>query len=301
MVEPASSSTTRGSGSGSKKPDDLDDLLQRLGIDEDEIDDLIFEDTDLPKEGIKWMALARVHTTNFFSPQTFEQHMRVAWSPAKEVKFIALEQNLFTIQCHCLGDWLKIEQGGPWLFRQNVVIIEPYDGLSAADAIDLNSFDAYIQIHKLPIGYRDKSMIKNLVEKKVGKVLSVDTAIPGVNNFIRVRVKFDVRKVLARFVTVVRGGKREFYHIMFEKFPKFCGACGYLGHTHLECGTGEHDETKLMWGDWLKADWSTWHGRPTPGVSGGRNGGGREQFMARRGRGQSGRGDGVPQSWRYNA
>jgi hypothetical protein len=65
MAEPASSSTTRGSGSGSKKPDDLDDLLQRLGIDEDEIDDLIFEDTDLPKEGIKWMALARVHTTNW--------------------------------------------------------------------------------------------------------------------------------------------------------------------------------------------------------------------------------------------
>jgi hypothetical protein len=126
-----------------------------------------------------------------------------------------------------------------------VVIIEPYDGLSPTNAIDLNSFDAYIQIHKLPIGYRDKAMIKNLVEKKVGKVLSVETAISGVNNFIRVRVKFDVRKVLARFVTVVRGGKREFFHICFEKFPKFCGACGYLGHTHLECGTGEHDESKL--------------------------------------------------------
>jgi hypothetical protein len=82
-----------------------------------------------------------------------------------------------------------------------VVIIEPYDGLSPTNAVDLNSFDAYIQIHKLPIGYKDKAMIKNLVEKKVGKVLSVETAIPGVNNFIRVRVKFDVRKVLARFVT----------------------------------------------------------------------------------------------------
>jgi hypothetical protein len=107
-----------------------------------------------------------------------------------------------------LGELLKIEQGGPGLFRQNVVIIEPYDGLSPTDFVDLNLFDAYIHIHKLPIGYRDKDMIKNLVEKKVGKVISVETAIPGVNNFIRVRVKFDVRKVLARFVTVVRGGIR---------------------------------------------------------------------------------------------
>jgi transcription termination factor Rho len=36
------------------------------------------DEIKVPKEGIKWMALARVHTANFFSPQTFEQHMRVA-------------------------------------------------------------------------------------------------------------------------------------------------------------------------------------------------------------------------------
>jgi hypothetical protein len=75
---------------GKQNLETLDDLLQRLGIDEDEIDDLVFKETDLPKEGIKWMALAHVHTTNFFSLQTFEQHMRVAWSPAKEVTITLL-------------------------------------------------------------------------------------------------------------------------------------------------------------------------------------------------------------------
>jgi hypothetical protein len=53
---------------------------------------------------MKWFALARVHTENFFSPQTFEQHMRIAWSPAKKVKIKPIEANLFTIQCNCLGD-----------------------------------------------------------------------------------------------------------------------------------------------------------------------------------------------------
>jgi hypothetical protein len=28
----------------------------------------------------------------------------------------------------------------------------------------------------------------------------------------------------------------------------------------MECGTRDHDEEKLKWGDWLKADWETWHG-----------------------------------------
>jgi hypothetical protein len=250
-----SSATGHGEGSGSKKGEAIDDLLQRLGIEDDEIDDLIFEEEETaPKEGIKWLALARVHTANYFSPLTFEQHMRTAWSPAKEVIFQALEENLFTIQCHCLGDWLKIEQGGPWLFRQNAVIIEPYDGLAAPDSVELNQVAVWLQIHKLPTGYRDKALIKNLVQKKVGPVSTVEIKIPGINNFVRVRVKLDVRKPLARFVSVVRGGQREFYQIKFEKIPRFCGACGFLGHTHLECGIGEHDESKLKWGDFLKAE-----------------------------------------------
>jgi hypothetical protein len=54
-----------------------------------------------------------------------------------------------------------------------------------------------MQIHKLPPGYRKKTLITNLAERKVGKVLEVKIEIEGVNNFVRVRVKLDVRKALA--------------------------------------------------------------------------------------------------------
>jgi hypothetical protein len=237
-------------------------MLQRLGIDEDEIDDLVFEEEEsAPKEGIKWMALARVHTTNFFSPQTFEQHMRIAWSPAKEVEFHHIEGNLFTIQCFCLGDWLKVDEGGPWLFRQNIVCTKQYDGFAPLDSIDLNTFETWVQIHKLPIGYRKEPLVRNLTEKKVGKVKKVELNVHGVGNFVRVRVVLDVRKPLARFVSLSRAGEREIYQIKYEKMPRFCGACGFMGHTHLECGSGEFDEDKLKWGEFLKADWDTWHGR----------------------------------------
>jgi hypothetical protein len=108
---------------------------------------------------IKWMALAKVHTSNFFSPQTFEQHMIIAWSPGKEVRFNHIEGSLFTVQCFCLGDWLKVEQRGPWLFRQNVVCIQKYDGFAPPESVNLNSFETWIQIHKLPIGYRNDALI----------------------------------------------------------------------------------------------------------------------------------------------
>uniref|UniRef100_A0ACD6A4J7 Uncharacterized protein n=1 Tax=Avena sativa TaxID=4498 RepID=A0ACD6A4J7_AVESA len=122
-------------GSGSRKDESVNNMLLRLGIDDDEIDDLAFEEQeDAPKEGIKWMALARVHTIKNFSPQTFEQHMRVAWSPAREVKFNHHEGNLFTIQCFCLGDWLKVEQGGPGCLGNmwcvlNCMMVSPHQRL----------------------------------------------------------------------------------------------------------------------------------------------------------------------------
>jgi hypothetical protein len=211
---------------------------------------------------------------------------------------------MFTIQCYCLGDWLKVKEGGPWLFRQNAVCIEEYDGLSSPDSIDLNFFDTWIQVHKLPIGYRNEALIKNLTEKKVGKVLKVVTDVNGMGNFVRVRVRLDVRKVLARAVSISRGGEREIYLVQYEKIPKFCGSCGLFGHSYLECGSGEHDESKLKWGDFLKADRETWHGRGVgsrgSGRGGGRAGGARDGFGGTRGRDPSGRGI-VQVPWRHNA
>jgi hypothetical protein len=150
-----------------------------------------------------------------------------------------------------------------------------------------------------------------LTEKKVGKVKKVVFDVQGAGNFVRVRVVLDVRKVLARFVTISRGGQREFYQIKYEKLPRFCGACGFMGHSHLECGSGEFEEVKLKWGDFLKADWETWHGRgrgagsyrggrQSSGFGGGR-GRGREQDMAGRGRGQIFSEDHNKVSWRFNA
>lgn len=55
------------------------------------------------KEGVKWMALARVHTSNEFTPPTFYSRMPTAWDNDQEIKFRALAANLFTIQCFMLG------------------------------------------------------------------------------------------------------------------------------------------------------------------------------------------------------
>jgi hypothetical protein len=132
-----------------------------------------------------------------------------------------------------------------------------------------------MQNHKLLIGYINKALTKNLTERKVGKAIKVETNVHGAGNFVRVRVILDVR-----------AGQREFYQVKYEKLPKFCGACCFMGHIHLEYGSSEHEEAKLKWGDFLKADWDTWHGRGIGGTRGGGQSGyrgrGREAPMAER-------------------
>jgi hypothetical protein len=67
----------------------------------------------------------------------------------------------------------------------------------------------WIQIRKVPVGYRKKALITNLTEKKVGKVVEVELDVKGAGNFVRARVKLDVCLPLARFVSMSRGGQRE--------------------------------------------------------------------------------------------
>jgi hypothetical protein len=49
--------------SKAKKDESLDDMLKRLGIDGNGLHDLGFDkEMDVPKEGINYIALSRVHT-----------------------------------------------------------------------------------------------------------------------------------------------------------------------------------------------------------------------------------------------
>jgi hypothetical protein len=45
--------------------------------------------------------------------------------------------------------------------------------------IDLNYFTTWVQIQKLQVGYRDHAIVKNLMQKKVGQVVEIQTDVQG--------------------------------------------------------------------------------------------------------------------------
>jgi hypothetical protein len=92
-------------GGKGKEEEDVDALLRRLQLREDDGDDFVWEEEAGCEEvKAKGLAIARVHTDKGFSPSALYAEMRSAWNPAKEVRWRMLEDNLFTVQFGCLGD-----------------------------------------------------------------------------------------------------------------------------------------------------------------------------------------------------
>jgi hypothetical protein len=70
--------------------------------------------------------------------------------------------------------------------------------------------------------------------------VEIQTDVQGAGNFVRVKVRLDVRKPLKSVVSMSRGGKRELFLVRYEKLPNWCQVCGHLGHEYKEHGDGIH-------------------------------------------------------------
>ena len=89
--------------------DDLVGMMQELGIEDEDLDDIVIEDEfpELNKDSVSWLAIGRVHTTKEFGDFWFYKNMRNAWDLAQQVKFRSLGDNLYTMQFYCLVIGIK--------------------------------------------------------------------------------------------------------------------------------------------------------------------------------------------------
>ncbi|KAK1651010.1 hypothetical protein QYE76_068815 [Lolium multiflorum] len=283
------------SSAGSSNPKgakvmDVDTLLRDLRIREEEFDDLIIGEEVCIDEEPDLLAVARVLTDKSFNAAAFEDTMRFAWSLAKKAVFRDVGNSTFIIQFTCLGDWKKVVEEGPWLFRNWGIVIKAYDGYSKPSSLVLDRLPIWVQIHDVPEAYVKQTEIIKSLSSRVGKFVKVDTEGATGGNFVRVRVELDVNKPLARFTSVIRKGEREVYLVKFEKIPKFCEVCGIMGHEYLECGTGYHAPEARVYGEWMIAE-------PV------RRGRGRANNFPPRGGGRygQGRGRGAHTQWKANS
>jgi hypothetical protein len=206
-----------------------------------------------------------------------------AWATAKPATFKAKGDNLFLVQFHCLGDWDRVMEGGPWLFRGAALAMTEYDGFTNVEEYKLDKVPVWTRIQGVPEGLMKKKELAEKVARKVGeppiKVI-VNEGFLNASKYLRARVHLDVNKPLVRIVPITIK-ERKIYPVPYEKLPDFCNFCGLMGHVVTECGDGIHEKIHCQWGEWLKVVFE-----PSFPTGGGRDSGGGRSGMGRgRGRG----------------
>ncbi|KAE8817641.1 putative disease resistance protein RGA3 [Hordeum vulgare] len=260
---------------GRRSKEYAEELLARLTLQDEEEDDFISEEElrDM-MEPTKWLAIARVHTAKTFIPNALYGDMRAAWNPNKAM----LE--------------------GPWLFREQAVILKQYDSFKNLDSVKLDMVAIWAHIHGLPNKFLIEPAVRGLASR-VGEVEELQLKLPtGIfGEFVRVRVSIDINAKIKRVVTGKKGDERVRYQVKYEKLPTFCYNYGEFGHWHEKCGEREHDESTFEWGDILFADFI----RFKPVGRGGTSTITRQRGGARSGgRGRDREQYDQNQSWRFN-
>jgi hypothetical protein len=113
---------------------------------------------DQPKEENRMLkiSLGRLNlheeeTNNFVWEEEAYDPTEKAWNFAKEVVWWRIDDNLFTIEFDCLGDWDKAMNREPWLFRKNyALMMEEYDGFQKPRSIVLDKITISARVMKLP-------------------------------------------------------------------------------------------------------------------------------------------------------
>ncbi|KAM0907655.1 hypothetical protein ACQ4PT_015966 [Festuca glaucescens] len=243
-------------GSGAIDADkELEDRFEGLNLRGEEETDLDFSDEIEGLIGeVRWIALFRVHTSKPFSHAAMFKQMRNAWSTAQDVTFKTKGENLFLAQFHCLGDWNRVMDGGPWLFRGAALVMTEYDGFTNVEDYKLDKIHVWTRIQGIPEGLMKKKELAEKVARKVGDppiTVIVNEGIINASKYLRARVHVVLSKPLVRLVPITLK-ERKVYPVQYEKLLDFCNFCGMIGHIVTECGDGVHAKEECQWGEWLK-------------------------------------------------
>ena len=147
----------------------------------------------------------------------------------------------------------------PWSFDKSLVVLERYDKKTPLDDLKLDKASFWVQVHNIPIGYRNKSVVKDICGA-IGRVdRSTSVADCEGGSYIRVRVTLDVFQPLCRgrVVTFEDGGKI-WINFRYERLPNICYWCGYFDHGDKDCdlwiqSKGTLSQEEQQFGSWIRA------------------------------------------------
>lgn len=126
------------------------------------------------------------------------------------------------------------------MFGKDLVVVADFDGSKTVEEMQFTTIPIWVRVTKMPLGLMNKEH-GEAIGDLVGEFMEMDVedGESAVGQFLRVKVKLDIKKPLMRGVTLTverDGGEKEVWcPLMYEFLPDFCYTCVVIGHVDKMC------------------------------------------------------------------
>jgi 14-3-3 protein epsilon len=181
------------------------------------------------------------------------------WKPVKGVTIKEATQGKFLFHFAHPFDMEAVLNGGPWTFDNNMLLLEQVQIGMQIENIPLVHTTMWVQIHNLPMGLMKENVGMRLANY-IGSFVEYDknNGSSFWRQYMRVRVKLDVRKPLKRDTKVMnKEGQWCTVNFKYEKLGIFCFVCGIMGHAENKCEVRfgmEQDDGRREWSAEIRVD-----------------------------------------------
>lgn len=178
-------------------------------------------------------AVGKVLSDRLIRPENLEAALGSVWCPRNGVECKDLGENRFLFTFFQASGKHRALNEGPWMLLD-------FGGTRIIDEITFSHIPIWIRVMKMPLGMMNK-WYGEAIGDQVGVFVEMENEEDGttMGEFMRIKVRRDVRKPLMRGVTLWMeedGGEKEIWcRLVYEYLPEFWYVCGIIGHMEKVC------------------------------------------------------------------
>lgn len=136
-----------------------------------------------------------------------------------------------------------ILDGSPRAFNRNLLVLTRWKSNIRLREFNFEIVDCWLQSHDIPLDYNTEATTKEL-SASIGIFRELDKK-EILGKYMRIKVGLNIEQPLRPFITLVWDQMQDAeVRVAYEKIPKLCYYCGYLGHELKDCYNHFNDKNR---------------------------------------------------------